>query len=87
MTLRHGQVVTEAFLEDLFSTAVINYNALDYLQIAAITSGQVLYKPNHPSNLGGDFLNVYSEQSYEMRGDMDILRHLREEVKELMERK
>ena len=79
MTFKAGTVITSEYLEELFTRSVLEYNSLDYTQISSLTSGQVRYVGSTEAK-SGDYLNVYSEQSYAMDQDMDIFKYLEERV-------
>ena len=82
MTLKAGEIVTSDYLESLFTRAVLEYNSFDYTQISSLTSGQVRYVGSTEAK-SGDYLNVYSEQSYAMDQDMDIFKYLEERVSKI----
>ena len=80
MTFKAGEIVTSDYLEGLFTRAVLEYNSLDYTQISSLTSGQVYFTGGV---IDGDYLNVYSEQSYQTDSDMDIFKYLEERVSKI----
>lgn len=80
MTLKFGEKVTQEYLENFFTKSVLEYNSLDYTQIASLTSGQVFFTSGE---VNGDYFNIYSEQSYQTDADMDIFRYLRERVEKI----
>lgn len=79
MTFKYGEIVSNEDLQNLFSKSVVEYNGLDYTQIASLTSGQVRYT----GTKDGDYFNVYSDQCYDVDSDMKIFNYLEDRISKI----